>query len=447
MSERPSFRHIHLDLVGGLAGDMFNAAVLDAWPELESVARDAERASEVPPGWDVHHGRRVTQGLEARTFKVRRPDGERPQPHHHGHHHSHDAKADDGDHNHNDAAAQHSHPSGRYADIRTRIEGMTLTDSAKHHAQGIFHKLAVVEAQIHAIGIDDVHFHELADWDSVLDIVTAGALIDALEAGSWSISPVPIGSGMVKTAHGPLPVPAPATAKLLDGFPVRDDGIPGERVTPTGAAILAWLQPEYGRAGMTGLLETTGMGAGTREMSGLANIVRLQSFSVTRTTPTTPAVGVERDSVGVVEFDIDDQSAEELALTVRQLRAAAGTIDVIVRTSMGKKQRPLFEVRLLTQPDLVEPLATRCLNLSSSLGVRVSHQERRKIQRHSVAVELEGKPIDVKVAMRPDGRMTAKAESDQLEVLSANIHERRELAQRAETLALDNVRAQQSDDL
>ena len=444
MSERPSFRHIHLDLVGGLAGDMFNAAVLDAWPKLESVAIDAEHASEVPPGWHVDHGRRVTQGIEARTFKVRRPTGEGPKPHHHGHHHSHDVKGQEGGHSDADVAAQHSHPTGRYADIRTRIEGMALTHGAKHHAHGIFHKLAVVEAQIHAIAIEDVHFHELADWDSVLDIVTAGALIDALEAASWSISPVPMGSGMVNTAHGPLPVPAPATAKLLNGFPVRDDGIPGERVTPTGAAILAWLQPEYGRAGMAGLLETTGMGAGMREMNGLANIVRLQAFSVT---PTTATTRVGRDRVGVVEFDIDDQSAEELALTVEQLRAADGTIDVIVRTSMGKKQRPVFEVRLLTQPGSVEPLAERCLSLSSSLGVRVSQQERRKIQRHSVTVDLEGRPIDVKVAMRPDGRMTAKAESDQLEALSANVHERRELARKAETFALENVRTRQPDEL
>ena len=173
MSERPSFRHIHLDLVGGLAGDMFNAAVLDAWPKLESVAIDAEHASEVPPGWHVDHGRRVTQGIEARTFKVRRPTGEGLKPHHHGHHHSHDVKGQDGGHSDADVAAQHSHPTGRYADIRTRIEGMALTDGAKHHAHGIFHKLAVVEAQIHAIAIEDVHFHELADWDSVLDIVTA----------------------------------------------------------------------------------------------------------------------------------------------------------------------------------------------------------------------------------------------------------------------------------
>ena len=122
--------------------------------------------------------------------------------------------------------------------------------------------------------VDEVHFHEIGDWDSLMDVMAAGSIAAALEGARWSVSALPRGGGLVRTRHGLLPVPAPATARLLDGFTWRDDGIGGERVTPTGAAILRHLVGAAAARGVVGRLQGTGTGAGTRELPGQPNILR-----------------------------------------------------------------------------------------------------------------------------------------------------------------------------
>ena len=136
--------------------------------------------------------------------------------------------------------------------------------------------LADAEARVHGTTIDAVHFHELADWDSLMDVVAAGSIAAQLDGAHWTASALPLGGGTVHTAHGRLPVPAPATSVLLTGYPWQDDGIAGERVTPTGAAILRHLVPPARCAARRqgGRLICVGSGAGTRTLPGLPNIVR-----------------------------------------------------------------------------------------------------------------------------------------------------------------------------
>jgi len=216
---------IHLDPVGGVAGDMFVAAVLNANPELtpgllktinglglpELVTCRIETAND-----GVLAGSRFVVECEA-------------QPSIRHHQHAHDS----------DGSNDHHHR--RWSDIRKLIEQANLSSTAKEHALGIFGLLAGAEARVHGIPVADVAFHEVGAVDSIVDIVGTAFLIDALQADRWTTSPLPLGAGQVETAHGRLPIPAPAAALLLEGFAVFDDGIPGERVTPTGAAIVRYL--------------------------------------------------------------------------------------------------------------------------------------------------------------------------------------------------------------
>lgn len=310
---------------------------------------------------------------------------------------------------------------------------MTLGAGARERAQDIYRRLAECEAAVHGIAVQDVHFHELADWDSLVDIVGAATLIDALGPVHWSVASLPLGSGMVRTAHGPLPVPAPATARLLRDFVVHDDGIAGERVTPTGAAILAHLAPAAGRAGLRARVGATGIGAGTRELHGCANVLRLLAFHAG---PAGREAALHTDTVGVLELDIDDQTPEELSTALDQLRSHPDVIDVVSRVASGKKGRAVFEVRVLCAPQALGTVQAVCLTQTSSLGVRAQLLGRALLARQEQVVETAAGPLRVKLAERPGGARSAKAEHDDVRALGADQAARRRLAASAETAAL-----------
>ena len=171
-----------------------------------------------------------------------------------------------------------------------RIRTAALADGSAEQAVAILTLIAEVEATIHQVPIEDVHFHEIADWDSLLDVVAAGSIAAALPAARWTVSPLPRGGGLVKTRHGLLPVPAPATAALLTGFAWRDDGVGGERVTPTGAAILRHLVGPDGSgfgngSSHAGRLVSIGTGAGTRTLPGIPNVLRALVFEPNQPPP------------------------------------------------------------------------------------------------------------------------------------------------------------------
>lgn len=259
----PEYDHIHLDAAGGLAGDMFVAALLDAFPNLQERVFD-DLAAVLP----AHCGQPtlsegLSGGIAVRRFTLVGAD--------------HGAHAPVDDHVHGQAGA-HDH-AVRFPEMVQLISSADLHAGTADQAIAILRLLAEAESRTHRVQLEDVHFHEIADWDSLMDLVAAGSIVAALEQCTWSVSDLPRGDGLVPTRHGLLTVPTPATVEILRGFRWRDDGIGGERVTPTGAAIVAHLVPARDVRPAAGRLCATGTGAGTRELNGMANVLRALVFA------------------------------------------------------------------------------------------------------------------------------------------------------------------------
>ncbi len=361
---------IRLDAVGGIAGDMFVAAMVDALPDLRGrVLEDA--AAVLPPGTGtpaIQHG--TSAGLHCLRFLLSaRVDA----PHHHA----------------------------TFRDMVARIEAAPLSQGTAAHATAILRLLAEAEAAIHHVPVDEVHFHEIGDWDSLMDVTAAGSIAAALGGARWSVSALPRGDGLVRTRHGLLPVPAPATARLLEGFTWRDDGVGGERVTPTGAAVLRHLiqTPD---ARVSGRLQATGTGAGTRELPGQPNILRAAIFEDTAETP-------HEEDILVLCFEIDDMTAEEIGIAADRLRATPGVRDLVLIPAIGKKGRPLQTFRLLVEPGQRELVAEACFTETSTIGLRW-HSARRAVLPRAIS---DAGSVRVKTVTRPSGP-SRKAEADDL---------------------------------
>jgi len=403
---------IHLDLVGGIAGDMFVAAMVDALPALRApvlAALDAVRPAGAPP---PAFRDTVNGGLRALAF------GLAVSPATHGH--------DD-------------HCSG-YATIRDEFARAPLDAAVRRHALALLDLLADAEAGVHGTTRDAVHFHELADWDSRMDVVAAGAIAAALDGAQWSASAPPRGGGTIRTAHGVLPVPGPATARLLEGYPWRDDGIAGERVTPTGAAILRHLVPadRCDAVAASGRLLAQGFGAGTRTLPGVPNVLRVLVLERGATAGAEQGTAVGDERVALVEFDVDDMTGEELALAADRLRTVEGAIDVSVGTRAGKKGRIVADFRVLARVGAANAVADACFAETSTLGLRLREERRRVLPRREVDVDAGGARARVKVAKRPDGTTTAKAAHDNVAVTPGLAARRRARAD-AEARAIADV--------
>lgn len=390
--------HLHLDPVGGVAGDMFVAALLDLWPDRAAPLAAALAGLALPEGVSAGPARFGDGTLTGTRYLVA---AERADSHHR-----------------------------RFSDIRALIDSSRLPAAVRRRAHAIFLLLAEVEGKVHGVAVDDVAFHEIGAWDSIVDIVAAAWLIDASAAESWSVSPLPLGSGRVRTAHGEMPVPPPAVALLLEGFPVVDDGRAGERVTPTGAAILRHLSPGFGMPRAVMRHGGVGYGFGTKRFPGISNVLRVTAFERS-------AQAQALETIGVVRFEIDDQTAEDLAVGLERLRAHPGVLDVLQGAAFGKKSRMVAQIQVLAREDAVDDVAAACLAETTTLGVRIERVLRRTLPRTSATHDdVDGRPVRVKTATRPDGATTAKAEMDDIAAASGDHADRARRRARIERAAL-----------
>ena len=369
--------HLHLDPVGGIAGDMFAAAVLDAFPALEAELSAALEGSGL--------------GRYARVVRVGHDDGAlcgsrfvvRPSP--------------EGETGVREAA-----------EIGRIIELSGLGEGVRARAAAILSLLADAESRVHGVPAGAVRFHELGGWDSITDIVSAAWLIEALGTPAWSSAPVPLGRGRVASAHGALPVPAPAVLLLLEGMAVHDDGRSGERTTPTGAAILRHLAPSFAPLPGPLRLVRSGSGFGLRTLEGMSNVLRLLAFEPFE------GQGAASERVLVCRFEIDDQTPEDLAVALEALRACEGVLDVVQAPVFGKKGRLGMQVQVLARPEVRAAIVDEVFLQTTTLGVRWHEVQRAVLERDEVRVHEGGGAVRVKRARRPGGEITVKAEVDDI---------------------------------
>lgn len=334
---------LYFDASAGIAGDMTVAALLDLGLPLDYLQQELVKLG-LPQGSYVLGEQRVQrQGVAAVYFSVQLPDLEHHHHDHHGHHHHR-----------------------QYAEIRSMIGDSGIAPRARELAQRIFLKLAEAEALAHQVAVDEVSFHEVGAVDSIVDIVGVAIGLDWLGVERIYTSAVPLGGGFVETAHGRLPVPAPATAELLKGLAVHGRCGEGERVTPTGAAILAALaEPCRMMPAMTVL--RVGHGAGSKDFSDCPNILRGFLGEVSEQ--------ADQETVLELSCNLDDVSPELLGYTMEQL-FAAGALDVWHTPIQMKKQRPAVTLSVLCRPEQKDQMAQLVIKETATLGVRVQQVQR-----------------------------------------------------------------------
>lgn len=296
---------------------------------------------------------------------------------------------------HTQAPAGHRH----LHHIRKIIDAAGLPPGVAARANAIFTRLAEVEAKAHNSTIEKVHFHEVGAADAIMDIVGAAVGVELLQLDRIVCSPVPVGSGTVKCEHGIMPVPAPATAALLEGVPIAATDETGELTTPTGAAILTTLADSFGPLpAMT--LRAAGYGAGTRDGVTRPNLLRLLIGE------TTGAAG-ETDDVVVLEANIDDCSGEALGFALERL-LAAGALDAYATPVQMKKGRPGVLLSALAEPSRADAIEQIIFAETTTFGVRRSVCRRRKLERSTFPVQSRYGPVTIKIGRR-DGRIVTAA--------------------------------------
>ncbi len=381
--------HLHLNPLGGLAGDMFCAAVLDAfpalYPELEAAIKDL--GTPIPVQLALQDSPGILKG---KRFLVSATE-----------------------------PANHRHTS--FSEIQGLLRRARLDAGVRERALAIFRLLAEAEGRVHGISPEEVSFHEVGNWDSITDIVAAAFLLQRLDVRGASCAPLPLGGGRVHTAHGVLPVPAPATALLLAGLAVTDDGIPGERVTPTGAAILKSLSPLPRQPGAC-LLNATGMGFGSRRLPGVPNCLQLLFLEPQARELSTGADATfrpETDRIAALGFEVDDQTPEDFALAMDHLRDMQGVLSATSWQAIGKGGRPTLRVEILSQPDRLAQVAEACFRETTTIGLRWQELPRLVLSRHQRQIQVDERAVGVKLVQRPEGA-TAKTENRDLENLHSH---------------------------
>jgi len=285
-----------------------------------------------------------------------------------------------------------------YPDIKAMVGKSRLPERARALSLEMLDRLAAAEARVHQCKKAEVHFHEVGAVDSIVDLVGTALCIEELKINRVVASKIPLGQGTVACAHGTLPVPAPATLEILEGVPTYGSGIEGERVTPTGAAIIRTLAGTFGSAPDM-LIEKTGYGAGSRETPGLPNLLRV-------------VLGREADAgerVQIVETGIDDMNPELYGWLMDRLMAG-GALDVWMIPAYMKKNRPGTLLQVLCPLSVREAIIRSILSETTTIGLRYYDVSRRVLKRQSVTVDTPYGPVAAKQVSLPDGGVRAAPE-------------------------------------
>jgi len=297
---------------------------------------------------------------------------------------------------------KHAHGHGRhYREIVAVIAKARLDASVRKRALAIFEALGHAEAKVHDTRLEAVHFHEVGAVDAIVDVTGAAIALARLDVRRVSCSPVALGSGHVDTAHGRLPLPAPATLELLRGIPTEPAHVAWETVTPTGAAILRVVADEYGALPAL-TVETIGYGAGDDREGPMPNVLRAVLGR---------SGGLRADRIVALETNLDDLVPEHFDYLMERLHAA-GALDVSIQHVQMKKNRPGFLVRVLARPAERAALARVLFAESTAIGVRTQEFDRLVLERELHRVETPYGRLRVKVVWDADGVPQVSAEYD-----------------------------------
>ena len=360
---------IYFDCFAGAAGDMLVGALIDVG--LDFTALEGELAKLEVGGYDLSSDSVLKQGVTSSKFRVNIT---------HETHHHHEGEGSHGAHHH-----------GRsYSQIREILEKAPIPEAPKSRAVSAFHRLGVVEADIHGVSLDEIHFHEVGAVDSIIDVTGYFLGLHMLGIERVAASPLPTGSGFVQCAHGRMPVPAPATAKLLEGVPVAESRLEGEVLTPTGALLLAESAEFFGPVPeMT--ITRVGYGAGDKDQPDTPNVVR----AFLGESETSEEGDAPPGTIAVLEANIDDMTPE-LFPHVIEGALKAGALDAFSIPVTGKKGRPGQLLTILCPLTEQDALTRFLFRETSTLGVRHRTTHRAVAEREWMEVDLAWGKVRIK---------------------------------------------------
>ena len=373
-------RTIYLDCSMGAAGDMLMAALLELLPEKNTFLQKMQSLG--LPGLEISAEPSVKCGITGTHMRVLIHGEEEGHPHEHAveaHAHSH-ADAPEAAHAH---VHVHPHHHTDLDELTHRISHLNVSEAVRSDILAVYQSIADAESRVHGVPVEQIHFHEVGSLDALADITGVCLLMELLAPEQVLASPVHVGSGQVRCAHGILPVPAPATALLLEGIPIYGGSIRGELCTPTGAALLRHFVTRFGPLPPM-RVEKTGYGMGTKDFEA-ANCVRAM-------------LGQTEESAGhILELacNLDDMTPEAVGFAMEQL-FAAGALDVYTTPIGMKKNRPGVLLTCMCREDDREAMLRTIFRHTSTLGVRVSVCDRYTLSRRQYAVQTPDGEIRVK---------------------------------------------------
>jgi uncharacterized protein (TIGR00299 family) protein len=353
-------RVAYFDAVSGAAGDMILGTLIDAGLDLQRLRRELARLPVA--GYTVSSDRVRKQHVTATQFRVDAPSD---RHHHHG------------------PPTGHALP-----EILELIDRSSLSEAVRHRACAIFRTIGVAEAKVHGVDLDDVHFHEVGETDSIVDIVGASIALELMEVERVYCSSLPLGTGTIQTSHGVFPIPAPATLQILAnvGAPTRPGVAGAEQVTPTGAAILTTVGT-FEQPAMR--VRSVGYGAGESDLS-IPNVLRVWLGDA----DDLPSV----EELCTVETNLDDMQPELLA-HVSERCLEEGALDVLMLPATMKKGRPGTKLEVLCDPGIADGLVQLLLRETTTLGVRVHRDRRYRAERTVQEILTPYGPVTIKVKL------------------------------------------------
>lgn len=371
----------YFDCFSGISGDMCLGAIIDAGVDITKMERELRK---LPiKDWGLKSRKVLRGGITSTKVDVILL----------------------GDHQKNEAGR-------RWHDVQELIDSSKFSGHVKQKGLEIFRKLFEAEAKVHGESFEKVHLHELGAVDCFIDIFGVITGLELLEIEKVYTSKINLGSGMVATSHGTLPVPAPATSELLKGFSVFSSGIPFELTTPTGAAILSGLNAECAPIPPVNI-EKTGYGAGNKEIAGIPNVLRL----ITGKDAAQPFIFSTKDFVMVIETNIDDMNPQ-IYEDVTEKLFAAGALDVTLENIIMKKGRPAMKLSIIAEEKDLGILAKILFENTTTIGIRFYNVCRITLKREIKTIKTELGKIRIKISRSGENIFNISPEFDDLKMLS-----------------------------